>query len=335
MNMMRTARSIIVDDLATMITDIRRNLSPALELEGVLLEVLEEFTDYTAAGSYLVKNPGSVDLVVTDVLWPRPAGSVPRQEQQGLQVIRYARDSSPDALIVALSLGDEVHRTVRRWATEAGAHIVRLHDEDLPGEDGSGWLELGRIIADRLRAGPPYPKSPSPPMEITADAFGPGAGVRDLVVALRRLRQVARPLVRRRRQRPGLELVDETDIQDLVEAVLWAWYDDVRPEERTPSIGGSSSVIDFLLRDSSIAVEVKVASTRHSERKVKEELLIDANDYAGHPSVRTLVAVVADLESAIRNPKGFETDLSGTKDRLLLQTIVVDLAPLVGRSPQS
>lgn len=42
---------------------------------------------------------------------------------------------------------------------------------------------------------------------------------------------------------------DEYDLQDLVESLLRFLYNDVRPEERTPSYAGSSSVMDFLLRD--------------------------------------------------------------------------------------
>lgn len=42
-------------------------------------------------------------------------------------------------------------------------------------------------------------------------------------------------------------------------------YKDVRPEQRTPSYAGSSSVMDFLLRDDGVAVEVKATRPGRSE----------------------------------------------------------------------
>lgn len=73
------------------------------------------------------------------------------------------------------------------------------------------------------------------------------------------------PLVVRRRGRPEFRVEDEYDLQDLVESLLRFLYNDVRPEERTPSYAGSSSVMDFLLRDDGVAVEVKATRPGRSE----------------------------------------------------------------------
>lgn len=329
----RIARSIIIDDQQAMITDIQRNLKPALQRAGVELQVIERYTDHSAAIDYLVGHPGSVDLIVTDVLWPRPPGSVPKQHEEGLQVIQYAKEECPNALIVALSLGDEAHRTVRRRAGEAGAHIVRLHQEDLPGDDGKGWLELGRTIADFLRAGQPFGRSWSPlgqahPERTAIDE------ARALCDSFRRLPEIAKPLVQRRKRREPFAIRDEADVQDIVEVLLWCRFEDVRAEERAPSSAGSASVLDFLVPEISLGVEVKVARAGHRHREVRDELLIDLNDYATHPDVRAVVAVVADLASVIRNPRGFEGDLSGVKNGLPVEVVVVDLAALTASLTQ-
>ena len=141
--------------------------------------------------------------------------------------------------------------------------------------------------------------------------------------ALRRLPSALRPLVVRRRHRRPFEVRDEYDVQDAVESVLRALYVDVRPEERTPSYAGSSSVMDFLLRRDAVAVEVKVTSAGRTDRQIKPELLVDFEDYRQHPSVNVLLAVVYDMSSTIANPAGFESDLSGDRHGIDIRVIVV------------
>ena len=52
-------------------------------------------------------------------------------------------------------------------------------------------------------------------------------------------------LGRRHQNRPGLEIKDEYDVQDLVRALLCVWFDDVMSEEWTPSYSGKCFRIDF------------------------------------------------------------------------------------------
>jgi hypothetical protein len=144
-----------------------------------------------------------------------------------------------------------------------------------------------------------------------------------LVSSLRRLASALRPLVKRRRGRAGISVSDEYDLQDLVESLLKSLYNDVRPEERTPSYAGASSVMDFLLKDDAIAVEVKVTAKGRLPKQIKNELLVDIHDYQQHPSVRTLIAVVYDLASTFDNPVGFEKDLSGRHGNIDVIVLVV------------
>jgi hypothetical protein len=144
-----------------------------------------------------------------------------------------------------------------------------------------------------------------------------------LVSSLRRIAYSFRPLVIRRRGRTGMTISDEYDLQDLVESLLKSLYNDVRSEERTPSYAGSSSVMDFLLKDEAVAVEVKVTAVGRLPKQVKTELLVDISDYKQHPSVSTLLAVVYDLAASFNNPIGFERDLSGEHDGLEVRVLVV------------
>lgn len=144
-----------------------------------------------------------------------------------------------------------------------------------------------------------------------------------LIDSLRRLALAVRPLIDRRRGRAGIEVRDEYDVQDFVEVLLRSLHSDVRAEERTPSYAGSSSVMDFLLKDKAIALEIKVTAPRRTEREIKPELLVDIDDYRRHPNVQTLIAIVYDLASTIRNPAGFENDLSGSREGLDVRVVVV------------
>jgi DpnII restriction endonuclease len=154
-----------------------------------------------------------------------------------------------------------------------------------------------------------------------------------LISSLRRLGSGAiKPIVERRRAgRPGFRVDDEYDMQDAVELLLRSLYNDVRQEEPTPSSAGSSSRIDLHLREGRTAVEVKVTAPGRGEGRIKEEILVDMNDYRNHPTVDTLVVVVYDLAHTFDNVAGFEHDLSGMRDGLDVRVVVV---PWVGpRAP--
>ena len=60
--------------------------------------------------------------------------------------------------------------------------------------------------------------------------------------------RVARQLRNRHNGRPTLDVNDEYDVQDLLHALLKMYFDDVRPEEWTPSYAGKSARMDFLLK---------------------------------------------------------------------------------------
>jgi hypothetical protein len=174
------------------------------------------------------------------------------------------------------------------------------------------------------------------PVEKVTGADAPAPEVREvaspdlnlLVWSLRRLGSGAcRPLIERRKGRVGLKVVDEYDMQDLVEFLLKSLYNDVRSEEPTPSSGGSSSKMDFHLREGRTAVEVKVTRPGRGPSQIKTELLTDINDYRGHPTVNALIAVIYDLADTFGNPFGFEHDLSGRDGSL--DTVVV-VVPWVG-----
>lgn len=125
----------------------------------------------------------------------------------------------------------------------------------------------------------------------------------------KRFDQIARQLKTRYNSRETLVVSDEHDAQDLIHALLRMHFDDIRPEEWTPSYAGSSARMDFLLKDERLAVEVKKTSNSLRDRKIGEQLIVDIAKYSEHPNCDTLVCFVYDPEGFISNPIGLESDL--------------------------
>ncbi|MBB2302302.1 malate dehydrogenase [Escherichia sp. 93.1447] len=120
-----------------------------------------------------------------------------------------------------------------------------------------------------------------------------------------------RQLKKRYEGRATIDINDEYDVQDLVHALLTLHFDDIRPEEYTPSCAGASSRQDFLLKKERIVIEVKKTRKHLGARQIGEQLLIDIGRYDAHPDCGTLICFVYDPECLVVNPKGVIDDLEG------------------------
>ena len=116
---------------------------------------------------------------------------------------------------------------------------------------------------------------------------------------------------------------DEYDLQDAVHACLRLFFDDVRPEEWTPSYAGRSARVDFLLKNEQTVVETKMTRPGLGERGIGDELIQDIARYQAHPECQALAALVWDPSLRIMNPRGLEADLSGPRERILVQVMIV------------
>lgn len=211
---------------------------------------------------------------------------------------------------------------------------IALHGGNLTDD---GFLTWGTPVGDAIRPAlvdqpavePPRasltsPTAGPPPLASRADLTTPAH--ERLLWLLRRVPQSFTPLVARRRSgHDPLKLRDEYDLQDATEVALRLLYNDVRPEERTPSYGGSSTTQDFLLFEVKTMVEIKV--TRHTpfrgNVKIREEIDVDSMAYLAHPNVERMVFVVYDIAATITNPRGFEHDLSTPINGRNRDTLVV------------
>jgi hypothetical protein len=151
--------------------------------------------------------------------------------------------------------------------------------------------------------------------ELNAGAMGLSDGadqqpVKAVLAVCDRFHTIVKQLAQRRDGRPTLRIEDEYDVQDLLHALLRLYFDDIRPEEWTPSYGGGSSRMDFLLKGHEIAVEVKMTRKGLLAKEVSEQLIIDAAKYRQHPECKTLVCLVYDPAGLVKNPRGIERDLA-------------------------
>lgn len=134
---------------------------------------------------------------------------------------------------------------------------------------------------------------------------------------------VTRQLKRRSKGRPNLEIADEYDVQYLMRALLHLFFEDVRPEEWTPSYAGKSSRVDFLLKIEKTVLEIKHSRSSLTEKELGDELIIDIRRYqATHPDCQSLFCFVYDPEGYIDNPRGMENDLSKVIEGMLVKVII-------------
>ena len=138
-----------------------------------------------------------------------------------------------------------------------------------------------------------------------------------------RFHLVAKQLRSRYSDRDTLLVEDEYDTQDLLHSLLHIYFDDIRPEEWTPSYAGSCSRVDFLLKEEGIIIEVKKTRKTLKAKQIGEQLIVDIQRYQVHPNCKKLVCFVYDPEGWVSNPRGLENDLAKKADDFTVKVIIV------------
>lgn len=124
-----------------------------------------------------------------------------------------------------------------------------------------------------------------------------------------RFRKVAVQLTRRHDKRETLIIKDEYDVQDLLNSLLKLYFDDVRDEEPIPSYAGASSRTDFYLPEIKTFIEVKKTRSGLKDKELRDQLIIDIEQYQKHPGCDKIYCFVYDPDSFISNPTGIKNDL--------------------------
>jgi hypothetical protein len=138
-----------------------------------------------------------------------------------------------------------------------------------------------------------------------------GDSIAQIELICNRFHQIVRQLRRRYDNRNTIDVEDEYDVQDLLHSLLIQYFDDIRPEEPTPSYAGGAGRMDFLLKDERIVVETKITRKGKGteDKRVGNELLQDIDRYKAHPDCSTLICFVYDPDGRISNPVGLISDL--------------------------
>jgi len=129
-------------------------------------------------------------------------------------------------------------------------------------------------------------------------------------VILDKFHIVATQLKNRHSAKPTLIVDDEYDVQDLLNALLYIHFEDIRKEEYTPSYAGGSTRIDFLLKREKILIEVKKTRDTLKDKEIGNQLIIDIAHYKSHPDCKHLICFVYDPHNLVVNPRGLEDDLN-------------------------
>ena len=138
-----------------------------------------------------------------------------------------------------------------------------------------------------------------------------------------RFHSVALEINRRHDNRQSLPINDEYDVQDLLRGLLKLHFDDIRDEEYTPSYAGFCARMDLLLEDEQIVIETKMVRKGLTQKKIRDELIIDKAHYRVHPKCKKLYCLVYDPEEKTKNPRGFERDLSDRVDGFKTKVFVM------------
>lgn len=141
-----------------------------------------------------------------------------------------------------------------------------------------------------------------------------------LETLLRRLPRVIRELRSRHGDRPPFVVVDERDLEDLLRALLPLHFENVRLSRRTPRYAATTCT-DFLLAEEGIILTVKQANSETGERKLAEQISLDAAHYGGQPSP-ALVSFVYDPEGRLRQPELLERAWSRLADAPPLRCVI-------------
>ncbi len=138
-----------------------------------------------------------------------------------------------------------------------------------------------------------------------------------------RFHAVVTQLRSRYADRETIDIADEYDVQDLMHALLRLFFEDIRPEEWTPSYAGQSARMDFLLKQEQIVIETKKTRKGLGAKELGEQLIIDIARYKKHPNCAHLVCFVYDPENRIANPRGLESDLTREEGRFSVTVFIV------------
>jgi hypothetical protein len=168
-------------------------------------------------------------------------------------------------------------------------------------------------MSESRPAAPPVSVAPSAPRDARKEPSATREQ-RDTVQLIRkvclRFHSVVRQLRQRSDDRAPLEVEDETDVRDLLRALLSMEFEDVSTEEWVPAYTNGKPRPVILLKAEGILVEVKKTRPGLGAKELAEQTATDFREYPGR-ECHTVFCFIYDPEGRIPNPRRLEADLTG------------------------
>lgn len=128
--------------------------------------------------------------------------------------------------------------------------------------------------------------------------------------------------------RPGLNIDDEYDVQDILFALLKGFFDDLEREDPVTKLAGKSSRIDLNIRSQGIMIEVKMIKDKDKDhKKFVDELKLDIINYSAWEELKDLILFIYDPYNKTTDKNHFK-ELEGIKEnngiRFMVHSVLVN-----------
>lgn len=110
--------------------------------------------------------------------------------------------------------------------------------------------------------------------------MAPSAEIQLVMQLCGRLNHSAKVLNRRRAGKQPFEITDEYDVQDLLQAILRAYFKYSISEEPISKLAGSSSRADFAIQDLGVIIEAKYVHGPNEQDRISKQFAEDVQAYS-------------------------------------------------------
>ena len=164
--------------------------------------------------------------------------------------------------------------------------------------------------------------SPAPPVSVSK-ASSPEADHLPITKNIcQRFHFVARQLRLRGEYRSSVSVEDESDVQDLLHALLRLQFDDISTDEWTPDYTNGASRTTFLLNHDRLAVVAKKTRAGLTMTDLKDQVRSDIERYRARGRCTSLLCFIYDPDGRIGNPRGIESELTSTSEQFTVDIVV-------------
>lgn len=142
--------------------------------------------------------------------------------------------------------------------------------------------------------------------------MSPNTEIQLILQLCSRLKHSAKVLARRRSGKQPFEITDEYDVQDLLQAILRAYFKYSISEEPISKLAGSSSRADFAIQDLGVIIEAKFVHGPNEQDRITKQFAEDVQSYSQWTSLEHFFYVIYGADD-LKDPELLD-QLSGPKE---------------------